>query len=111
VHHGSRIGLLLLTSIAIYGLFPAPRLPDTAVLERGAVASSDVIAEFDFDIPKSADELVKEQVEAASSVSPIYDLHPEITESAVQALDAFFAAIDSLISSVPEAEQAEALAD
>lgn len=111
VHHGSRIGLLLLTSIAIYGLFPAPRLPDTAVLERGAVAPSDVIAEFDFDIPKSADELVKEQVEAASSVSPIYDLHPEATENAVQGLDGFFAAIDSLVSRAPAAEATEVLAD
>ena len=111
VHHGSRLALLFLTAVAIYGLFPAPRLPDTAVLERGAVAPSDVIAEFDFDIPKSADELVKEQVEAASSVSPIYDLHPDVTDSAVQGLDAFFAAIDSLVSSAPEEEQTEALAD
>ena len=73
VHHGSRLALLLLTSLAIYGLFPAPRLPDTAVLETGAVAPQDVIAEFSFDIPKSADELLREQVAAASGVPAVFD--------------------------------------
>ena len=43
-----------LTAVAVFLLFPAPRLPDTAVLERGVVAPHDVIAEFPFDIPKSA---------------------------------------------------------
>ena len=79
VHHGSRVALLLVTSIAIYGLFPAPRLPDTAVLEPGVVASQDVIAEFTFDIPKSADELLREQVEGASGVPAVYDHVPRGT--------------------------------
>jgi cyclic-di-AMP phosphodiesterase PgpH len=111
VHHGSRIGLLLITSIAIYGLFPAPRLPDTAVLEPGAVAPQDVIAEFSFDIPKSPDELLREQVEAASGVPAVYDQVPAAADSVVAGLDRLFRAIDSVVNNGPPAERPEALAD
>src|SRR5680860_223518 len=72
VHHGSRGLLLLLAAIAVFLLFPAPRLPDTAVLERGVVAPFDVIAEFPFSIPKSDVQLQREQAEAASGVPPIF---------------------------------------
>ena len=111
VHHGSRLLLLLVTAVAIYGLFPAPRLPDTAVLERGTVAPSDVIAEFDFDIPKSADELVREQVEAASSVAAIYEPVPQAQDGAIAGLNGFFATVDSVVAAAPPAERTEALAD
>jgi hypothetical protein len=110
VHHGSRILLLLVTAIAIYGLFPAPRLPDTAVLERGVVAPQDVIAEFTFDIPKTADELLREQVGAASGVPAVYDLVPDAADSVVRGLTSFFTAIDSTISAVPGEERGEAVA-
>jgi putative nucleotidyltransferase with HDIG domain len=110
VHHGSRVALLLVTSVAIYGLFPAPRLPDTAVLEPGVVASQDVIAEFSFDIPKSADELLREQVEAASGVPAVYDQVPQAADSVVQAMAAFFGAVDSLARAVPPAQRGEAIA-
>ena len=100
-HHGLRILLLVATSIAIFLLFPAPRLPDAAVLERGVVAPHDVIAEFSFTIPKPADELLKEQVEAASGVPPVYRLVPSVADSVLGRVDNFFSAIDSLNAQLP----------
>jgi putative nucleotidyltransferase with HDIG domain len=101
-HHGVRAVLLLATSIAIFLLFPAPRLPDAAVLERGVVAPHDVIAEFPFTIPKPPDELLKEQVEAASGVPPVYLLVPSVADTMVNRIDGFFGAIDSLTAKLPE---------
>src|SRR5687768_4785625 len=66
VHHGGRLALLFGTAVAIYLFFPEPRVPDAAVFERGVVAPLDVIAEVGFDIPKSQEELLSEQAEAAS---------------------------------------------
>lgn len=111
VHHGSRILLLLITSVAIYGLFPAPRLPDTAVLEPGTVAPQDVIAEFSFNIPKSPDELLREQVEAASGVPAVYDLLPWAADSVVAAIEGLFEEIEAAATTGVPAERAEVLAD
>lgn len=109
VHHGARLALLIATAIAIFLLFPAPRPADTAVLERGVVAPQDVIAEFTFDIPKSADELLRERVEAASGVPPIYDLDPAAADSVVRGVRSFFGSVDSIVASRPEGERAAAL--
>lgn len=109
IHHGARVALLLGTAVAIFLLFPAPRPADTAVLERGVVAPHDVIAEFSFDIPKSPDELLRQQVEAASGVPPIYDLRPEAADSVLADVAGFFAAIDSIVASTPSEARAAAI--
>jgi putative nucleotidyltransferase with HDIG domain len=98
VHHGARAALLLATANAVFLFFPAPRPADTAVLERGVVAPQDVIAEFTFNIPKTPDELLREQVEAASGVPPIYDLRPQAADTVTADVREFFQAIDSLIT-------------
>ncbi len=102
LHHSVRVVLLVLTSIAIFLLFPAPRLPDAAVLEQGVVAPHDVIAEFSFTIPKAPDELAKEQVEAASGVPPVYQLDRSVADTVMSRVDSFFGSIDSLTAQLPE---------
>jgi putative nucleotidyltransferase with HDIG domain len=102
LHHSVRVVLLVLTSIAIFLLFPAPRLPDAAVLEQGVVAPHDVIAEFSFTIPKAPDELAKEQVEAASGVPPVYQLDRSAADTVMSRVDSFFGSIDSLTAQLPE---------
>jgi putative nucleotidyltransferase with HDIG domain len=109
VHHGSRAVLLFFTAGLIFLLFPAPRLPDTAVLERGVVAPQDVIAEFTFDIPKDPDELLREQVEAASGVPPVYDLTPAAADSVLSGVRSFFATVDSLIARVEPDDRREVI--
>ncbi|HUE96800.1 MAG TPA: HDIG domain-containing protein [Longimicrobiaceae bacterium] len=108
VHHGARVLLLLATAIALYFLFPAPRLPDTAVFERGVVAPQDVIAEIGFDIPKASDELLREQAEAASGVPPVYVLEPAAADSVLAGIRGLFSSLDSIASSenTPEARRA-----
>ena len=101
IHHGSRFALLALTALAVFALFPAPRLPDTAVLERGVVAPNDVIAEFSFAIPKTPDELLREQVEAASGVPPVYDQIPTVRDSVLRGVRTFFGAADSIVRATP----------
>ncbi|HEV2130123.1 MAG TPA: hypothetical protein VGR27_03445, partial [Longimicrobiaceae bacterium] len=36
-HHGPRLLLLVGTAIIVHLFFPAPRVPDAAILERGVV--------------------------------------------------------------------------
>ncbi len=109
VHHGARVLLVAVTAVAIFLLFPAPRLPDTAILERGVVAPSDVIAEFDFDIPKTPDELVREQMEAESGVPPVLDLSPLARDTVLAGVRTFFSGIDSLVANTAPDARAEAL--
>lgn len=103
VHHGARLLLLLATAGAIYFLFPAPRLPDTAVFERGVVAPQDVIAEVAFDIPKPSDDLLREQMEAASGVPPVYLLNPVAADTVLAGINSLFTAVDS-IATIPDEE-------
>jgi putative nucleotidyltransferase with HDIG domain len=109
VHHGARLGLLLAVAVAIFLLFPAPRLPDAAVLEPGVIAPQDVIAEFSFDIPKSPEELLQAQMEAASGVPPVYTQSPATRDSVVAELRTFFAGLDSVATASAPAERREAV--
>ncbi len=108
-HHGARVVLLLVTALAVYLLFPAPRVPDAAVLERGVVAPHDVIAEFSFQIPKSDQELLRSQAEAASGVPPAFEYRPAAADSVVAGANAFFATVDSIVANTPAPEQRAAL--
>src|SRR5690606_16378544 len=108
-YHGARVALLLATGVVVFLLFPAPRVSDTAVLERGVVAPQDVIAEFSFDIPKTPEELLREQVEAASGVPPVYDLVPTARDSVLRNVDAFFDAVDSVIAAALAGRESQAV--
>jgi cyclic-di-AMP phosphodiesterase PgpH len=111
VHHGSRLLLLLVAAIAIFLLFPAPRLPDTAVLERGVVAPQDVIAEFTFEIPKSPDELLREQVEAASGVPPLYAQSPGAGDTIISGVRSFFLSLDTIVRTTEREERRSVVRD
>jgi cyclic-di-AMP phosphodiesterase PgpH len=103
IHHGGRALLLLAVAVTVYMFFPAPRLPDAAVLERGVVAPTDVIAEFSFQIPKSETELLRERAEAASGVPPVLDYIPTSPDEMVASVRALFDGIDStVVHTAPE---------
>ena len=99
VHHGGRLLLLLLSAVAVYLLFPEPRAPDATVFERGVVAPHDVIAEVGFDIPKSAEELLREQTEAASGVPPVYVQTMEAGDTMLAEIGRLFETVDSITAS------------
>lgn len=108
LHHGSRILLLLGSAVVIYLFFPAPRLPDAVMFERGVVATQDVIAEIAFDIPKAYEDLTREQQEAASGVPPVYVLNPAASDTVMVGVNALFAAVDSITSATEAGDERRA---
>lgn len=106
--HAVRIGALLATAIAIYLLFPAGAAPGPVVLERGVVAPQDVIARIPFQIPKSSEELRREQEEAARGVPPVYDYRPAAADSVLAAARGFFARV-AQTDALPPAQRADAV--
>jgi putative nucleotidyltransferase with HDIG domain len=79
------------------------------VFERGVVATQDVIAEIPFDIPKSYDDLTREQQEAASGVPPVYVLDVGAADSVIAGVNALFAALDSIAEATEGDERAAAV--
>ncbi|MDQ3606018.1 MAG: HDIG domain-containing protein [Gemmatimonadota bacterium] len=109
LHHGPRFLLLITTAVIVHLFFPAPRVPDAAILERGVVAPQDVIAEFTFHIPKSEAELAREQAEAEAGVPPVFTFVPAAADSVVAGIRGFFAGVDSVLSSTPAEEERAAV--
>jgi cyclic-di-AMP phosphodiesterase PgpH len=109
LHHGARMLLLLGAALLVYSFFPGPRLPDTAILERGVVAPQDVIAEFSFQIPKTESELARERAEAAAGVLPVLDYLPASVDEMTSSVRNLFAGIDSVIVTTELDERREAL--
>lgn len=109
VHHGLRLLVLMVVAVAVYLLFPAPRVPDTAVLERGVVAPQDVIAEFGFEVPKRDDELQRERDEAAAAVPAVYDYAPGAPDSVLASVRTLFSRLDSVARATPPAQRADVL--
>jgi len=104
LRHGTRLLVLLATSVAVYLLFPAGGAPGPAVLERGVVAPEDIIAGIPFQIPKTEEELRREQEEAARGVPPVYDLHPGAADTVTAGLRGFFAAVEEAVRAAPPGE-------
>ncbi|HEX6747519.1 MAG TPA: HDIG domain-containing protein [Longimicrobium sp.] len=90
--HARRGAVFTAAAAAIYLVFPSGAAPGPAVLERGVVAPGDVIASIPFQIPKTREELRREQDEAARGVPPVYDYRPQAADSVVAGLRGFFAA-------------------
>lgn len=106
--HALRLGVLLAVSIAIYLLFPAGAAPGPVVLERGVVAPQDVIARIPFQIPKTEEELRREQEEAARGVPPVYDYRPQAADSVLAQSNAFFARLGP-VDALPPPQRGDAV--
>ncbi len=111
LHHGTRLLLLVGTAVVVYLFFPALRVPDAVVLERGVVAPHDVIAEFAFDVPKPEAELAREQAEAEAGVPPRFDFNPAAVDAMIAAVRQFFLGVDSVRRAVPEEDERAAVRD
>lgn len=109
LHHGARLLLLLATALVVYAFFPAPRVPDAVVLERGVVAPRDIIAEFTFQIPKAEDELLRERAQAASGVPPVLDYAPTAADEMLRSVRALFAGMDSVLAEAEPEQRREQL--
>lgn len=95
VHHGVRIFLLLILAWALTAFFPSD--PGVAVgrFEPGTVAQRDVIAAIGFAVPQDPDVLRRRREEAGAAVIPTFTFRGSGRDSAVAAIAAFFARVDS----------------
>jgi putative nucleotidyltransferase with HDIG domain len=108
-HHGSRGLLVVLLAALLPFLFPRSPLPEAVSLSAGAVAEEDVIAAFEFVVPKPQAQLARERGEAERVVAPVYSLDPLAADSAQDLAAAFFAATDSAFAD-PEADRMDEVA-
>ena len=109
-HHGARGLLVLLLAALLPFLFPRSPLPEAVTLSEGAVADQDVIAAFEFVVPKPLSRLAAERAESERVVAPVYSLVPEASDSARMLTRVFFEGVDSTFA-VPEADHADYFSD
>ena len=109
-HHGARGLLVLLLAALLPFLFPRSPLPEAVTLSEGAVADQDVIAAFEFVVPKPPSRLAAERAESERVVAPVYSLVPEASDSARTLTRVFFEGVDSTFAT-PEADHAEYFSD
>ncbi len=99
--HGARVLLLLLLAGLVTALFPRSTTIDVGRYQLNMVADEDVIAQFAFPVPKPADELAREQIEAAATVPATFDFHPEAADSMRTAIDRFLDQVEQVADDTP----------
>jgi cyclic-di-AMP phosphodiesterase PgpH len=88
--------LLAIVLAALVALaLPAGWVSRAPVYPVGAVADDDVIAPFSLVVPKSAQELAREQAVASRRLEPVVVAIPSRADSVVTEIDAFLGSLDS----------------
>ena len=95
-HHGFRILTVVAIAVAVPLLFRSGSLPETVDVQEGAVATEDVIAAFEFAVPKPADQLTREREDVERFVLPVYILDVAAADTALANVGRFFEEADSV---------------
>ncbi len=98
LHHGARIAILLGLALVVQFVFPVAPIPDMPTLEKGMVATKDIIAQAEFPIYKSESELERDRQEAAAGVAPIFVYDGTAADSMLAQIRGFFVRVDSAAS-------------
>ncbi|MEJ2679107.1 MAG: hypothetical protein P8174_08540, partial [Gemmatimonadota bacterium] len=98
VHHGARVAILLGLALVVQFLFPVAPVPDMPTLEKGAVATKDIIAQDSFPIYKSESELERERQEAAAGVPADFVYDSTAVDSMLAHIHGFFARVDTAVA-------------
>jgi putative nucleotidyltransferase with HDIG domain len=85
------VGLATLVTV----LFPPTARMDVDRYEMGQIASADVIARVPFSVPKTPEELSRDEALAMASVPPTFDFVAEASDSMAHHLSTFFDQVDS----------------
>ena len=93
-HHGARI-LLVVVFAGLVTFFFLPEGQAPSPYEDWIVAPDDVIAEFAFDVPKTAAELEAERNSVRDAVPATFDFVPQNADTMRAELEAFFDQLDS----------------
>ena len=86
------IGIILLLNI----IFPPPKVPTKHSVNEGEIAVSDIIAPYDFYIPKTEQELYEEKNEIAARIPPVFELDNTVHKMVLKKLNGLQNLIDSL---------------
>ncbi|OPX18230.1 hypothetical protein BXT86_02300 [candidate division WOR-3 bacterium 4484_100] len=86
------VGIVLIYNI----IFPLPGVPKKFDIKEGQIAPYNVIAPYDFYIPKSEQELFREKQEIARRIPPVYELDKKVSDLIAKKIDHFEYVIDSL---------------
>ncbi len=94
------IGIFFLLNI----IFPPPRVPTKYTINEGEIATSNIIAPYDFLVPRTEQELYEEKKGIAARIPPVFDLDNTVYKMVMKKLDGLVNLIDSLrdISSLTE---------
>ena len=98
VHHGLRLLLLVVMAGAITALFLPMGTSTLGQYQVGEVLSEGVIAEVDFIILKSEEDLSLERALAEGGIPPTFNYRPAVGDSMVVQLGRFFERLDSTAS-------------
>jgi putative nucleotidyltransferase with HDIG domain len=93
VFHGVRWGLLVALALLTYLLFPVAR--GFSVVPVGEVATSEVIAPFEFVVPKSQEEIARQTAAVEATLRPIYEIDQDAVDAALNTADVVFGALDT----------------
>jgi len=85
------VGLILLLNF----IFPPPAVPQKYDMNIGEVAEYDIIAPYDFFIPKTEQTLNGEREEIARRVPPVFDLNNNVVREVSAKIDGLERVIDS----------------
>jgi membrane-associated HD superfamily phosphohydrolase len=99
-NHLILIGFVLLLN----AIFPPPGVPTKHSINEGKIATANIIAPYDFLIPKTEQELYEEKAEIAARIPPVFDLDNSVHKMVMKKLDGLQFLVDSLrdISSLTE---------
>jgi putative nucleotidyltransferase with HDIG domain len=86
------IGIVLLLNI----LFPPPKVPSKYTINEGEIASFNVLAPYDFFIPKTKQELNEEREGIAKRIPPVFELVNTTPKRVVKNIEGLEKLIDSL---------------
>lgn len=96
--------ILIAFVLLLNAIFPPPGVPTKHSINEGEIATSNIIAPYDFLIPKTEQELYEEKAEIAARIPPVFDLDNSVYKMVMKKLDGLQSLIDSLrdISSLTE---------
>jgi hypothetical protein len=106
--HAVRWAPVLVLAVLTFALYPVTGRFDAPLLEPGEVAPRDVVAPFDFEVPKAAGEVRREAQALSATVRPIYQVRPSAVDSAVTAAGQLFRALDGAAGGAALIDSAQA---
>lgn len=83
-------------AVLTYALFPVSQGFDVSLPGVGRVAPVDVLAPFDFDVPKTELELARETETLDATITPYYNLSSVVVDSILLETQTFFSMLDIL---------------